>query len=306
MTQGGFMLRYLFILALLVGKLWAQGAQVFYTGSLSFQYAQIPFGPFSGTFAVEGSIDTTQWVPELDEGLGGLIASTEGTGAEQLLALAAKRNINPDTTYHVFGLYYRAEGPIEAGAVPNPISTVQLFLLWHLDSLAFPAELPDSLDLLEILDLIQAERKFVGAATALGIGLRDESTLDFTFSGALVDLNNSFVIVSVTNGTSHMEGLELNAVAAPPTWPLSSCITLAPNPFNPDLLLTFESELPGRLELRIHDLLGRHVETLDLGPRGPGAHVARWHARGLPGGTYVVSAWRDGILVGSQRGILIK
>lgn len=299
------MLKFLLLLLVLAGSAGAQSTQVFYTGNLSFHYTQL-FGPFNGDFEVEGTIDTTQWIPTLEEGLGGVIASVDSTGAEQLLSIAAKRVIDTDTTYHVFGVYYRSPGQIQAGDVVEPLSTVQLFLLWNLDSLAIPAELPDSLDLMEILGAISAEHKFVGAASAMNISLRDATTLDFTFSGTAIDIDNTTTIIFLTNGSAHMEGMDISAVdPAPPLRP-RSILTLSPNPFNPGTRLQFFLEAPGDATLQVHDMAGRLIEERSLGWLPAGPHATLWNGDHRPSGMVCLSLSVNGRTLGVARGMLLK
>jgi hypothetical protein len=305
----GPMLRIVALLLALAGAARAQSTQLFYMGSVDFHYSQL-FGPFNGDFHVEGAIDTTQWIPELDEGLGGIIASSDSLGNEQLLALAAKRNIAADTTYHVFGVYYRAVGAIQAGAVPNPLSTVQLFLIWNMDSLAWPTELPDSLNIADILGAISAEHKFVGFASSMNISTRNETTLDFTFSGTALDLDNSSIIIFLTNGTAHMVGNIVSAVDEPSARPRAT-LALAPNPFNPGTTLRYALPRPGLVRLRVHDLRGRLVDQIELGWQPTGEHQAFWTAgAGAAGaqasGLLLLSLTLDGQPLERGRGLLLK
>lgn len=67
----------------------------------------------------------------------------------------------------------------------------------------------------------------------------------------------------------------------------------APNPFNPSTTFAFNLPTAGHVALRVHDLRGRCVATLDPGELGPGRHTVSWHGRddggrALPSGTYVL------------------
>lgn len=67
-----------------------------------------------------------------------------------------------------------------------------------------------------------------------------------------------------------------------------------PNPFNPSTSLRFELSSPRRIDLRIYDLAGRLVRTLESQtPFGSGRHVVVWngrddHGRTVASGVYVV------------------
>lgn len=62
-----------------------------------------------------------------------------------------------------------------------------------------------------------------------------------------------------------------------------------PNPFNPSVTLPFAVDRAGDVTLRIHDALGREVESRNLGFLPAGRHEARWEAGSRPTGTYLVS-----------------
>jgi hypothetical protein len=59
-----------------------------------------------------------------------------------------------------------------------------------------------------------------------------------------------------------------------------------PNPFNPETVIGFSLTIPGRVSLRIFDILGREVATLVDETKGPGRYSVTWDAAGMPGGVY--------------------
>ncbi len=61
-----------------------------------------------------------------------------------------------------------------------------------------------------------------------------------------------------------------------------------PNPFNPQTTLSFRLERPARIELSVHDLLGRKVATVAKGLYLTGLHEVTWNAQGLPSGLYAI------------------
>ena len=299
------MIRTLAMLLLLAVSSWAQG-QVFYTGTLDFHYSQL-FGPFNGDFSVEGAIDTSQWIPELEEGLGGAIFAADTTSAQQLLMIGAERVAADDTTYNVFGLLYRSPDQIDEGSVANATSTVTLFLLWRLDSLALP-DFTDSLDLQEILGALSAEHKFVGAATAMNIQTLDATSLDFSFSGILVDMESSTTIVTLSNGVVQLDGFDVSVADPTPLLP-SGFMQVSPNPFNPSTQVAFRLQDSGPTILRVHDVSGRLVDEVDLGWLVSGQQQVQWHAssqHGCATGMYVMSLWQRGNLLARQGVLLIK
>lgn len=70
-----------------------------------------------------------------------------------------------------------------------------------------------------------------------------------------------------------------------------------PNPFNPQTTLSFRLERPARLDLTVHDLLGRKVATVAKGFYPPGTHEVVWHAADLPSGLYAVRLVGDGFVL---------
>lgn len=300
------MIRTMLFAFWLTGTCWAQTGQVFFSGSLDFDYSQW-FGPFNGSFQVEGAIDTSSWIPELDQGLGGAIFATDTTAAQQLLVLGAKQEVEDDTTYNVFGLLFRSPDPIHEGTVPNVSTNVTLFLLWHLDSLALP-DFGDSLDLASLLGALSAEHKFVGAATSMNITNLTTTELEFTFNGVIVDMESTTTIVTVSDGEAQLWGFDVEVADPAPLRP-ESFLQVAPNPFNPSARIIFNLSRPGATTLRVHDLTGRQVADLPLGWLPAGQHEEWWHAgtkQGCATGVYTISLWHEGELLGQQRALLLK
>ena len=60
-----------------------------------------------------------------------------------------------------------------------------------------------------------------------------------------------------------------------------------PNPFNPSTQIRFDVAEAGQVTLRVFDLLGRHVATLQDGMLAAGQHKVTFEASNLPSGTYV-------------------
>ncbi len=59
-----------------------------------------------------------------------------------------------------------------------------------------------------------------------------------------------------------------------------------PNPFNPTTSIVYETDRPGRVQLRIFDVLGREVAVLIDELQSPGFHRALWNAAGITSGVY--------------------
>jgi hypothetical protein len=60
-----------------------------------------------------------------------------------------------------------------------------------------------------------------------------------------------------------------------------------PNPFNPSTTVSFSITKPGRVMLRIYDMLGKEVAILANEQRQPGQYVEVFNALKLPSGIYV-------------------
>lgn len=60
-----------------------------------------------------------------------------------------------------------------------------------------------------------------------------------------------------------------------------------PNPFSGATTVRFELDLPQTLTLRLYDVLGREVRSIDAGTRAAGAQEIRLTSDGLPSGTYL-------------------
>lgn len=59
-----------------------------------------------------------------------------------------------------------------------------------------------------------------------------------------------------------------------------------PNPFNPSTTIRFDLETAGDVSLKVYDLLGRSVGTVETGWKDAGSHTVIYEARSLPTGVY--------------------
>jgi hypothetical protein len=62
-----------------------------------------------------------------------------------------------------------------------------------------------------------------------------------------------------------------------------SIFSLAPNPFNPFMEVSFETLGLGHVSMEVYDVSGRHVGTVPLGFFELGQHRARWDGRDASG-----------------------
>ncbi|MEM1270586.1 MAG: lamin tail domain-containing protein [Bacteroidota bacterium] len=77
-----------------------------------------------------------------------------------------------------------------------------------------------------------------------------------------------------------------------------------PNPSTGATTLTYTLDAPARITLRVHDLLGRVVATLDAGPRPAGRYDLTW-AADVPAGVYVAQL-TSGTTVSSRRLVKLR
>ncbi len=78
-----------------------------------------------------------------------------------------------------------------------------------------------------------------------------------------------------------------------------------PNPFNPCTVIRYRLSKEAHALLRVHDLLGAHIETIVDDMKSAGSYEIMWHAKGLSSGTYFCSLQVGGILA-TKRMILLR
>ncbi|HSQ74537.1 MAG TPA: family 16 glycosylhydrolase [Bacteroidota bacterium] len=105
-----------------------------------------------------------------------------------------------------------------------------------------------------------------------------DNLLDIWF-GASVD---STTLAGITvERASEPTGVNQHDVPVPqPTF------SIYPNPFNASATLAFSQVTAGPATIKVQDLLGRLVDTLDLGVLTPGEHTVRWKGDQMASGTY--------------------
>jgi hypothetical protein len=111
------------------------------------------------------------------------------------------------------------------------------------------------------------------------------------------------------NVTSTEVTLTVDGVTAtPPAEPVTSdaFIGLGPNPTVQGARVAFALAREGRVEVRVHDVAGRLIRRLDLGPLQAGRHELAWDGRASDGhaartGLYFVTLEIEGRLEGSKR-----
>jgi len=70
-------------------------------------------------------------------------------------------------------------------------------------------------------------------------------------------------------------------------------LTIYPNPFNSSALISFDIHSPSQAKLKIYDVLGRTVDTVELGQLSVGSHSYLWDNQkpqlGIASGNYIIS-----------------
>ncbi len=82
-------------------------------------------------------------------------------------------------------------------------------------------------------------------------------------------------------------------------------VTLYPNPFNPNAVISIQLSAVSWTDLRVFDLLGREVAMLVNEVMQPGTHRVVWNAEGLPSGMYLVRLVAGGT-VKVVKGMVVK
>ncbi len=80
----------------------------------------------------------------------------------------------------------------------------------------------------------------------------------------------------------------LTGVAGPSASPAAfRLLESYPNPFNPATTISYELGTTARVTLKVFDVLGREVETLENGERAAGVHHVAWNAGARASGVYL-------------------
>jgi hypothetical protein len=256
----------------------AQAQDFYLFGETSFHYEQV-WGPLEGDFFAEGAIDTTSLLPS---GVFGIEYPDSTSTTLLSIAVAA----TPDSTLDVFGYYLTTEGVLEPGNYP--ISTTNLFFfIVGADSFLIP-ENPDSIDIMDLIDLIQADYKFVSTLGSINITTVEDGVCAGTFSGLANDIEQPLTAIQVEQGEFSMLQLPeaTQRITVPPTLELS-CY---PNPFNPETTVKLIMERPTAVTLEAFNLQGQLIEQLFQGQLAAGQHRFQFEPAAVASGTYLIRA----------------
>lgn len=121
------------------------------------------------------------------------------------------------------------------------------------------------------------------------------SVLDFAYAGEIV--RSGLALLLTVDASIAAVGVPVAEL--PERWRLDQNF---PNPFNPATEIGYEVPVAGYVSLRVYDMLGREVATLEDGERQPGTYTVRWDASGQASGVYIarLSGGPDKATVASQ------
>jgi hypothetical protein len=78
-----------------------------------------------------------------------------------------------------------------------------------------------------------------------------------------------------------------------------------PNPFNPTTVIKYDLAQPGKVTLKLYDILGKEVMTLVDANQESGSHSVTLNASRLASGIYIYQL-RTGNFIGSKKIVLVK
>jgi len=137
---------------------------------------------------------------------------------------------------------------------------------------------------------IQSIGRIRGARFRLRFKLRSARLFSFWVSPGQLGASNGFVAAGGPRYPGYQDdmiksptGISADALLPAPFALLSN----APNPFSDETLIRYRLVWPQTIDLRVYDLLGRHVATLVKGVRQEGLHEVRLSGADLAPGIYL-------------------
>ncbi len=268
-------------------------------GSLSFHYAQWPWGSYEGDFSAEGALlDSLLWGSEQLESCGGSLE----TNADTTFAWGYGAVYNADDTVDLAGLFVRSAGELAPGSYPVDVTDfmADFFYFDDISDFTIP-ENPDSIT--DWLGLVEAEHKFLGASGSITVAAVSDTSFAGSFSGTMLD-PESLMVIEITSGLFAYTG-------APVTTGVPAEIAPGlthgsyPNPFNPRTRLRLALAEARTLRVTVHDVRGRELSVLYEGELAAGEHAFEWSAtdaggRTLPAGLYLYRIAGDGVLASGK------
>lgn len=78
-----------------------------------------------------------------------------------------------------------------------------------------------------------------------------------------------------------------------------------PNPFNPSTRITYRLSSPAEISLKVYNLIGQEIATLDAGLKSAGVHNVKFDAGNLASGIYLYR-FQSGGFVETRRMTVVK
>jgi len=79
-----------------------------------------------------------------------------------------------------------------------------------------------------------------------------------------------------------------------------------PNPFNQQLVVSFELRDASEISLKVYDVMGREIAALGMGYWASGKHTVVWEAEGAVSGVYFIRLVADGRWPAARKIVLLK
>ncbi|HPN34358.1 MAG TPA: T9SS type A sorting domain-containing protein [bacterium] len=152
-------------------------------------------------------------------------------------------------------------------------------------------------------------KPYQGAVTTADVDLdrRTNQYWDQEFNCAYTTDNIAFIgsdrkPVGDTNWMSKLTAVEHRRTVTPTAFELEQNF---PNPFNPATKINYTIDKPGRVMLKMYNVLGKEMATLVDEVQSAGAYSVTWDASTLPSGVYIYTL-QSGSQIMSKKLLLMK
>lgn len=170
---------------------------VYDTGSVGFDYAQFPVGPYAGSFLSDGSVNDPNAFPPGGAGASTAIR-TEVGGIHYLALFGGKQNL--DATGDVAFVLLRSATPFAPGPYAvNPTTYSALFgFVDDVSSIDIPDD-PQATNWQAWVAGLVADHKLLSASGLITLTTVTDTLVEGTFSGVTAEFGGG-IMVSFTNG----------------------------------------------------------------------------------------------------------